>query len=157
MRPLISIGFFLAMAACSPYKVQSTFNVSEYEKYRGEGTAKVVGQGFLRQNGGGVVTCAGAGVFAFPATAYMREINAASRAGQMLGPFDPSASAVVDAAAKRSVCDAQGNFELSGLKAGTWIIVTKVQWTVGYSQQGGQVDTEISLADGETRKVLLTR
>jgi hypothetical protein len=156
VRLLLAV-LLLASAACSPYKVQSAFNPVEYDKYRGDGTGKVLGQGFLRQNGGGVVTCAGRDVFAFPATAYMREINAASRGGALLGPFDSGASTVVDSVAKRGICDAQGNFEIDDLRAGNWIIVTRVLWTVGYSSQGGQVDTEVTLADGETKKVILTR
>lgn len=34
------------------------FDLAEHEKYRGEGTGSLEGQAFLRQQGGGVVTCA---------------------------------------------------------------------------------------------------
>jgi hypothetical protein len=123
---------------------------------RPDGRQHYQGQGFLRQQGGGVVTCAGSTVLLMPATSFFREFINHYRSGRNpeLGGVgvDPGLRAMI----KQSQCDAQGNFAFSSLPDGRWFVVTEVKWTVRYAQQGGALMQELSVANGETAQVLLT-
>jgi hypothetical protein len=57
---------------------------------------------------------------------------------------------------KQAQCDAAGNFEITGLKPGSWIVMSQVSWMVGYYSQGGVVSKEVYVTDGQAQKVLLT-
>lgn len=130
------------------------FDSAEHRAYAGDGTASIKGQAFLRQNGGGVVTCAGAEVFAFPATDYFQPIRYPLRA-LIEGGTDS-----IDNAAKRLVrrtmCDAQGNFEIANLPAGEWIVITSVEWSVGYRSQGGYLKKLATAATAAAPAIYLT-
>ena len=55
-------------------EVQAKFDEEEIRRYSEPGTSGVKGQAFLRQQGGGIVTCAGSEVFLVPATPYYRQL-----------------------------------------------------------------------------------
>ncbi|MGL4960353.1 MAG: hypothetical protein ACRC67_03895 [Inquilinus sp.] len=153
---IIALAAALAICGCA-YKMQNQFNAAEYTAYQGAGTGKIVGQAFLRQQGGGVVTCAGSPAFAVPATAYTREIATAAVSGRAaFGIQGQAPIGSLGSAKKDSQCDAEGNFEITGLKAGNWIVMSQVSWTVGYYSQGGVVYKEVYVSDGQAQKVLLT-
>jgi hypothetical protein len=81
MRLLLCVAGALALAGCA-VNVQSRVNPADYAAYQGTGDATIDGQGFLRQNGGAVVTCAGELVRAVPATPYTREVMSYRMAGR---------------------------------------------------------------------------
>ncbi|OWJ67106.1 hypothetical protein [Inquilinus limosus] len=166
MRCLALAVLCLVAAGCAPKVIrpQAPFVESEYAAYRGSGTGTIEGQGFLRQNGGGVVTCAGSKVWAAPATAYSREMTGIFEAGwsQLTADFvtidNPNQGRLFREGIERETqCDAQGNFVFRNLPAGQWIVSTAVTWQVGYEAQGGYVRQETALADGQTVRLLLTR
>jgi len=147
------------LAACAQTRtvkpINAKFDPAEYAPYQTSGPGTVVGQGFMRQQGGGVVTCAGSDVLLFPATAFTREIVQIFVSG---GEPDRSGLAGVSAegAMRKTMCDAQGNFRFADLPAKQWIVMTEVKWSVGYEAQGGAIGREIAvLPEGET-KILLT-
>jgi hypothetical protein len=148
-----------ALTGCAirpPVKMQTAFDAEEHRPYAQTGANTIKGQGFLRQQGGGVVTCAGSTVLLMPATSFFREFINHYRSGRNpeLGGVgvDPGLRAMI----KQSQCDAQGNFAFSSLPDGRWFVVTEVKWTVRYAQQGGALMQELSVANGETAQVLLT-
>lgn len=166
MRNLALVALCLFAAGCAPkvIKPQAPFVEAEYAAYRGSGTGTIEGQGFLRQNGGGVVTCAGSKVWAVPATAYTREMTGIYEAGwnPIVGGLavidNPNQGRLFREGIERETqCDAQGNFVFRNLPAGQWIVSTAVTWRVGYDAQGGYVRQETALADGQTVRLLLTR
>ena len=128
-----------------------TFDSASHEIYRKEGTGAIKGQGFLRQRGGGTVTCAGSPVYALPDTPFFREVVAAYRAGSkpMMSDFDKSVL-------RSSQCDAQGNFAFTRMPSARWMLFTEVSWTVRYSRQGGTLMKVAQPSPGETVNVLLT-
>ena len=150
----------LALMACAvrqpePVQMQMRFDYDLHKPYTQLGTNTIKGQGFLRQKGGGLVTCAGNYVLLLPATPFFREALSHLRAGRnplFADRIDPAYRTMI----KQSQCDAQGNFTFSGLPNGGWLVVTEVKWTVGYSPQGGALMQEVNIANGETKQVLLT-
>jgi len=130
------------------------YSAEEHEPYRADGSASITGQAFLRQRGGGVVTCAGEKVMVMPDTQYFRETLLQLKAGAV-----PSAGQDVWKGAglvRRTQCDAQGNFTVTKLPAGNWLVVTAVLWTVGYRQQGGIVSTSVPVKANQAAQVLLS-
>lgn len=111
------------------------------------------GQAFLRQRGGGVVTCAGATVVAMPSTYYFRFLadHSARIAAQKLS-VDAAALSMIE----RTTCDAQGTFRFPRLARGEWIVVTEVRWNVGYSREGGEVRGVAWAQDPQGQPLLLS-
>ncbi|TSD85661.1 hypothetical protein FFK22_026240 [Mycobacterium sp. KBS0706] len=156
MHKVLLSAAAVALAACS-YKMQQPFDPAAYDAFKGTGTGSVAGQAFLRQQGGGVVTCAGAKVMALPTTAYTTELIEAGKYRSRFDLGDPQAQPVLTAVKKEGICDAQGNFKLTGLKPGNWIVFTEVSWSVGYNAQGGLVSAPVAIVDGQTANVIISR
>ena len=113
-----------------------------------EGPNEIRGQAFLRQRGGGVVTCASSEVTLIPSTSYALErisniYGVTTRAAQAYRVADePDPGYLRDI--RTTTCDAQGNFSFSGVADGYYFVTTRVVWEVpsgyGYmSTQGGSV------------------
>ena len=98
---------------------------------------RVEGDGFLRQRGGGVVTCAGSEVWLLRLTEEERAGLLGSMillGGDLRGRFrdksDPFATAV---------CGVDGRFIFDNVPHGTYGVVTTVEWLAGDETQGGDV------------------
>jgi hypothetical protein len=162
LKAILAVTFLAAtLGGCGlappspPVTLQTQFIGSEHNAYLATGTASIDGQGFLRQKGGGVVTCAGSKVALIPATPFFREALGHLRAGRKVAAMEQLDSSYRPLL-KQSQCDAQGNFHFQGLPAGKWFIFTEVKWTVGYKQQGGTLLREIELLPGRSEKALLS-
>ena len=159
MRPIWIVFFAITITACAgprrqPVEMQTKFDYEMHKPYMQKGNNTIKGQGFLRQQGGGVVTCAGSEVLLLPATPFFRESINILRTGKkpISEKLDPASKTMI----KRSQGDAQGNFTFNEVPDGDWFVVTQVKWMVGYRPQGGSLLKEISVAKGETKEVLLT-
>ena len=156
------ILFAALLAGCTlpvraPVELQTKFDKVEHDSYKQPGTGAIVGQGFLRQRGGGVVTCAGSPVLLMPATSFFREAIGHLRNGHQIAvndKIDPSYKSII----KQSQCDAQGNFSFSLLSAGTWLVTTDVKWVVGkyQSEQGGTLMREVTVVNDQPSQALLS-
>lgn len=82
----------------------------------------VTGQAFLRQKGGGVVTCAGEYVVMYPNTEYFKN--------RRNGMKEVEYSKEVSTMEHFTQCDAEGNFEFDNIESGSWVIETAVRWEV---------------------------
>jgi hypothetical protein len=138
-----------------PVTLQTRFVGSEHDAYLASGSSSVEGQGFLRQKGGGVVTCAGSKVALIPATSFFREVIGHLKAGRRVAAMEQLDSSYRPML-KQSQCDAQGNFQFRDVPSGKWFVFTEVKWTVGYNQQGGTLLREIELQPGRSEKALLS-
>lgn len=148
------IALAVALSGCAaPYRqaphsyVFAAFDPAVHDPYVGAGPNQLDGQAFLRQRGGGIVTCAGAKVMVLPATAYMRELIGVVLSGGQ-PPEDQRPPEKYRSLMRSSQCDAQGNFTVTGLPPGRWIVATAVQWQVGYGGQGGIVQREVDVPFG---------
>lgn len=148
--------------------VSATFDADETKHRLGEGENAILGNALLRQQGGGVVTCAGAKVELRPATDYaterIRYIYNSTTSGYVpsimaqnisFSPDEPLYYQLV----KETVCDAQGDFEFEKVADGDFYINTFVVWVAGQFnvQQGGVLMQRVSVSGGETKKVVLTQ
>lgn len=146
---------FIGCAIREPVEMKTKFDYAQHKPYTLPGNNGIKGQGFMRQQGGGVVTCAGSAVYLLPKTSFFGEAIDLFRSGntpQLTTAVDPAYKSMV----KESQCDAQGNFSFAQLPDGAWFILTEVRWMVGYALQGGTLMRQVSVANGETIQVLLT-
>lgn len=129
------------------------FEMDVHQKYVAPpAVGAITGQAFLRQQGGGVVTCAGGAVIALPSTYYFRFLLDHSKriAAQGL-----QVASTANELTRRTTCDAQGSYAFANLPAGEWIVVTEVQWTVGYAKHGGILRGTAEVpANGSTQLIL---
>lgn len=124
------------------------------------GPNAVNGQAFLRQKGGGVVTCAGRTVSLIPSGAHSRErirneYGTTRWPALAVRPADQP-SRVYLLHMRRTICDAQGNFAFSGLADGDYFVETVVNWEVAGEDQGGALMAPVSLWDGASKRVMVT-
>lgn len=146
---------FLAGCAVPPKEVDlaSSFSAEEHRHYMVPGHNIIDGQAFLRQKGGGVVTCAGSDVVAFPDTSYFMKAFYEHRLGNKVKVSTaPEARAVVH----KTTCDAEGKFSFNDLPDGPWTIATEVMWVVGYHRQGGTLYTRVSVYGAEIKNIVLS-
>jgi hypothetical protein len=149
----------LALGGCvaTPTEpVQISYTDAEFASYKGKGDAVVYGQAFLRQQGGGVVVCAGEPVVLFPHTPSFDHVVDLAR--QHIQPVFPGASDPrFKEVARIATCDAQGNFRFADLPRARWYIYSQVQWSVGdLGRQGGDLLAEIDTSNGGEQQILLT-
>ncbi|ERF79486.1 hypothetical protein [Gallibacterium anatis] len=173
MKKLVLIGLVSAvLAGCAgtpfapiEHTMKNKFDVKQAQAQLKEGSAKLEGSAFLRQNGGGVVTCAGQEVLLFPYTDYANE-----KLSLIYGGTDRGISAWYTTQykfsnedpnypnyKKTSFCDAQGKFVFDKLSAGTYFAITNVSWTVGYERQGGFLMQKVTLNKGEVKTIVMSR
>lgn len=156
----------LMLAACVPERpqlvVQTPFDPSVGAWINNPGTGSITGQGFLRQQGGGVVTCAGADAIAVPVTPYTHERSVLLFQNGERG-FNPFVRAVANPnppgyleQRKLTQCDAQGRFTIRNLPAGEYFVATTVSWVIANQQQGGHIMRRVRLGQGEQAEVMLS-
>lgn len=149
--PLLAICATLTGCPAATMPVQQSISVStpfsmdEHRVFLRPGAATLKGQAFLRQQGGGVVTCAGKQVALSPATPFYREVYRIARSGKTPILPPPPAELATQKLSKLGQCDAQGNFVFENVPAGRWIVATDVMWTVGYNPQGGGLMKEVDV------------
>jgi len=169
----IAIGVVsaLILSGCAPkeivlqHKFDAELTRSLFSK---EGNNVINGNGFIRQNGGGVVTCSGSTVLLIPKTPYSSD-----RVRTMFGNTErgyrmyflgvaPEFNFSEDPREyermmKNETCDSQGNFTFNKIGDGAYFLITEVLWTVGqYSSQGGALLKSVNVSSGETKKIILT-
>ena len=141
----------------------SLFKITDYQL----GSNTVRGQAFLKQKGGGVVTCAGELVHLKPnypkpnTDKYDEELL-----DYLITPEERSLY-------KETQCDAQGNFEFHKVPSGKWVIQVNVSWDVfsvesvplpsgnfyytADDRQGGTLTKEIIVLEGEENKFIISQ
>ena len=149
-----------ALAGCAAPRpavpMKTLYNEAQHDPWRVDGKNTVTGQAFMRQVGGGTVSCAGTTAAIFPDTAFFREMaDILGRGGK------PDVSAQARPSRDRStirnaVCDAQGNFAIEQVPAGRWLLISDVRWSAGRSPQGGMLMRPIEVKDGAANRFLLT-
>ncbi|MFI3123590.1 MAG: hypothetical protein QX194_06650 [Methylococcales bacterium] len=125
-----------------------------------QGSNSVIGQGFLTQQGGGVVTCAGKMVSMRPNNAYFLALYNGT---QEVEQSDEAAT--MD---KSTQCDATGNFEFDNIQDGEWTIETTVSWNVyrvnnagpflytAKDKQGGIMRKNVTVKSNEKNKFIIS-
>ena len=144
--------------------LQTVFDPSEVAFINELGSNTIKGSAFIRQKGGGEVGCAGNAVYLIPQGAHSIE-----HAGFV---FDETSSSGYRSIANRkmpvppgdayrshqreTICDIDGKFEFQNVAAGSYLVVTRVTWTVDYSTQGGTWMIPVTFAgSNKTKSVVL--
>lgn len=154
---LVRVAFVVAMVSLSgcqrpERQITTSFDSVTASRYNIRGTGAIRGSALLRQQGGGVVTCAGNDVILMPDIPFVREaLRIVADGGKPVA----NPPGTYPNAFRQGFCDAQGFFEFRELAAGQWVVLTEVQWTVGYSRQGGVLAQYVTLADGEDKQIVL--
>ena len=165
----ISIGLaaiMFALAGCVGQVIETTvpFDPNEVSYITKRGTATIEGQAFLRQRGGGIVTCAGFEVILIPAgqfaTERMTQIYG-SRDGGRINVFGGANQENVDPRylqmTRKTTCDAEGDFEFREVSNGAYYVFTTVTWQVGNSivPEGGGLARRVEVNGNRDVRVLL--
>lgn len=154
------------------YQVSAPFDEAETASAIAEGTGRIAGSAFLRQKGGGIVTCAGSPVLLIPATKYalerlgvfygaelvpgetvVRSVFLESSRNLVFNPDPLKFQTLV----RSTLCDAQGEFVFEDIKDGEYLITTEVMWQVINSREGGFLVRPIVVKNGKTERLIITR
>ena len=127
------------------------------------GPNAIEGQAFLRQRGGGVVTCAGEPVTLIPVSDHaidrFRQIYGSAQGGIVRVPIsldvESNRDSVYDSFTRHTECDAEGDFEFGGLADGEYFVTTGVYWETAGGLEGGSLASRVRVEGGETARVLL--
>ena len=162
---LLSTALAATLAGCvvrqytppPPPLTRPAFPESEYLRYVGTGTNSVTGQAFLKTRGGDVKTAAGNDVYLQPVTSYSNWSY--DHRFETVAPADPRIHKYL----RKTVADASGRFTFKNVPDGHYYITTAVTWQAptGYrfalETQGGVIWKAVSVKDGETADVIVTR
>lgn len=169
---LCIIGAATALGGCAtavlqPYALSSDFDSATARRLIGAGTGTVKGSALIRQQGGGVVTCAGNVVALIPVTSYATErmralypneergFNPAGFAGKRL-QFTPDFPEYMQLK-RETRCDAQGSFRFDGVAEGNFYVATVITWQVNqYIPEGGALMQFVRVAPNSQIEVVLT-
>ncbi len=169
MYKIIFIALFVLLTGCQATKNIPTYYImSDYEHEKGEkvlkkGNNTVTGNSFLRQQGGGIVTCAGFQAYIVHTENYTNERIFAIYGSNVEGynnsrvlKFVPDLKEYFKNS-RRTTCDSSGDFKFNNLVNGEYYIVTQVNWKIGHMIHGGFLMKRIKLKDGELKEVVITK
>ena len=138
------------------------FDAAAAQRQLADGPNGIKGSALIRQNGGGVVTCAGETVFLMPATDAASEWAVAvygSRSGGFHGAMTRGMTfegrSDLFGAVRSATCDAQGSFKFDHVADGTFYVFTRIVWTAGMLQ-GGSIMRAVTLSGGQSVDLVLS-
>lgn len=144
------------------YEIDGQFETDLAKSLMTEGPNTIRGGAFMRQRGGGVVTCAGQYVRLIPSTEYARRRMAALyNSGDSGSNQGREFKFVPDwpdyyTYTKVVKCDAQGNFAFEKVADGAFFVVAQITWEVGGNTQGGNLMQWVKVSGGSTATATLS-
>lgn len=160
----------LSLAGCvvNPpivHTMQSSYEQVEVAYAKKTGNNTIEGNAFMRQQGGGVVTCAGNEVFLVPVSHYAKERMAflynhesggvASYYALMNKKFDKTDESYL-ADRRTTICNSDGRFTYKGIPDGEYYVGASVYWIVANAHQGGTMVRKIDVKGGGETEVILS-
>ncbi len=172
-RNLVFAALASALSGCAQVTTvpaTKAFNAAEAEQAMRPGHNIIDGSALIRQNGGGVVTCAGQEVQLTPATDYANERMVIRYESMQQGYWPIGAPNIINPPrvpeepdprylrfGKTTTCDAQGKFQFADLADGSFYVTTTIIWNVGYNAQGGYLMKRVDLKGGSSiERIVLT-
>ncbi len=164
---LLSLVMLAATSGCKTppppvVKLTSPFDEAQAAELLEPGENTIEGSALIRQQGGGVVTCAGAEVTLVPVTDYATErmvaiYGSTERGYRFSGTveFEPTPDAYTTMN-RKVIGDAQGRFVFRDVADGEFYVVTTVEWYIGYARQGGVLMQRVAVAGGEVKTIVLS-
>ncbi|ARU87102.1 hypothetical protein [Pseudomonas sp. M30-35] len=150
-------------ATTKPVQLTTSFNADEARRLTQPGVNIISGSALIRQNGGGVVTCAGLPILLIPHTSYAVERIRAIYGNTERGynnvyrqvKFTPDEPGYLQHT-RQTVCDAQGKFVFPNAADGRFYLIGNITWQVGNTAQGGSLMHAVTVNGGESRDVVLS-
>lgn len=157
------VGLMTGCATPKPVQLTANFNTQEASELIKPGVNILSGSALIRQNGGGVVTCAGLPIQLIPKTAYAAERIKAIYGNTLRGyspvmsqlKFTPDYPEYLQLS-RQTLCDAQGNFEFGDVADGDFFVISAIVWQVGNYPQGGALMQAISVRNGDSKQLVLS-
>ena len=170
--PILALSAFL-LASCTPktMKIKAEFDPQEVAFIFHDGKGTIKGQAFLRQRGGGIVTCAGREASLTPQTAYSKERMKAIYRTASHPAIGQTAWGKVKVekpspgylhATRKTQCDAQGHFHFPNVPPGKYFVTTTVVWHTNEPHldsilyQGGAVMAPVEIKTGEEVNIVIS-
>jgi hypothetical protein len=169
MNRNIFIAFFvLQLSACASnqyVEIKSVkFDKAQADKMMMPGKNKISGSALIRQQGGGVVTCAGLDVYMMPATDYAKKwagvIYGSEKGGYKPTNLQGIEFINLDKDFSQSIvaekCTPSGNFVFNKVADGEFYVFTKINWSAGGYIQGGSISKAVIVSGGAEATVVLS-
>ena len=166
MRALKFIVGCLFLVGCAQEIVTTVpFSADEVSFINRRGESTISGQAFMRQNGGGIVTCAGLEVELVPAGQYaVQRINGiygspqGGRNSLLTPPSIVNVPSEYLSMSKTTMCDADGDFEFPNIANGDYYVIVGIAWTVpgSYIPEGGTLAKLVQIRNGQSTRVILS-
>ena len=159
---LVSIFAVAGLTGCvaTAVKITAPFDAAQAQTLLAPGKNTITGSALIKRNDGVAVTCAGSEVYLTPATAYATQritaIYGNSERGRAINrvSFDNNDPAYLTFT-RKTTCNAQGFFTFRDVADGDFFVSTSVEWTVGYSPQGGKLMQRVRAIGGKTEEIVL--
>jgi hypothetical protein len=159
---LLVLLFALSGCAARMVTIAEPFDEQQARAMLAPGTNTITGSALMRQEGGGIVTCAGNEVFLIPATEYAKNrFHVIYGTGKVL-PVNrqriefPATPAAYLSTVRTTRCNAQGFFKFDNLRDGDFFVQTSVVWKAGaYLMQGGGLMERVVLRGGQTTDITM--
>lgn len=170
MKRVIAVSMaglaWLTGCAVGPTQIplSRAFHADEAQRLMQPGGNTVEGSALIRQQGGGVVTCAGLDVHLIPKTAYATErletiwgnsVKGYAPVWGMQMTFTPDPYDY-HRYAHHTTCDAQGRFAFNNVADGEFYLVTTITWIVAHQAQGGGLMQAINVKGGQSLNLVLS-
>ncbi len=161
------IGFMtVGCATMQPYVLTNPFDPIVAKDLLSPGNNKIYGSALIRQQGGGIVTCAGCDVQLIPVTPYSEQrmmiIYESDQKGYkslsgfvMPIKFEPDPWEYYEYRLK-TIGEPLGTFEFNEVGNGEYFLVTTITWYAGHSTQGGNLMQRVKVTGNESIKIILT-
>lgn len=171
-KGLILPSLMMLLAGCAVNQAQevnlkAAFNTEEAKRLLAPGKNTIKGSALFRQNGGGIVSCAGTQVDLVPATEYATErisyLYGSTERGVQTAMTAPHLKFTnVEASGYREnqrhvLCDSQGFFKFDNVADGSFYLTSVITWHVGnsYIPEGGVLMQRITVSGGEVKEIVL--
>lgn len=147
-----------------PIELAVQFDAAQARALMADGVNMIKGNAFMRQRGGGVVTCAGATVYLIPATEYAKRRftvlygtsgDSGTNSHRRDIKFSPD-PAEYYSLSKSTRCDAQGNFTFDRIADGEFYVQTMVAWEVAGRLNGGNLMHRVRVTNGSISNIVLS-
>ncbi len=157
---LCAYSLVIAGCAITPHVFVNTYTPEVLPEISADsGIHSLSGSAFLRQQGGGIVTCAGNGVKAKKILPVVRNdyakeylklpdyVKNVTNVDVGLLDFENKLKKITDENTFTTTCDVDGKFKIDKLKSGVYDVTTSVVWVVGDSVQGGTLAKVVTIPD----------
>ena len=154
---VVSVAGCVVTTAPTPIRVQG-FDAAEVAYIHDVGTDRIEGNAFLRQKGGGVVTCAGEAVRLIPLGQFAKKYFRIRYIEKKAATLDPWDAPAFHDHVRTTRCESDGRFLFTEVAPGSYFIETKVPWVVySHGTQGGDVGYALEVrGDGTTNRVVIS-